>query len=86
MSVDESPNCEQRQIFWSELDSDGKIERMRQEVHRLQDRVREQNRTIRSLLKHQHADSKILIPLMDGGFPGGGPYIQNRPKDDDVYF
>lgn len=52
-----------REKYWSELDADGKIERMRQEVRRAQNQLVEAQENIRQLLQHSHSGSDIVIPL-----------------------
>ena len=60
-----------REKYWSELDSDGRIERMRQEVKNLQRINDHQLNIIQKLLAHQHDDTGgLVVKLNEYGFLG----------------
>ncbi len=73
-----------REKYWSELDADGKIERMRQEVKNAQRRLAEAEEKVRQLLQHNHNGSDIVIPLIK---PSEEYYRFHSPsKPNEEYF
>lgn len=73
-----------RELFWSELDADGKLERMREQVKILQHQVNILREQVDKLMSHQHHEGKLVTPLDLNatmgvrGFVGGIPKFQRQ--------
>lgn len=77
-----------REPYWDELDTDGKIERMRQIVRILRHKVTHlsvlSSGLSRKFTQHKHVDGEVYLPLADGdNHPGVGSIVR---KDEDKYF
>ena len=85
--MQDSEQCQpMREKHWSELDSDEKIERMREEVKRWQKIVSGMKEKIEKLSRHTHNpnDGKLLISM---SYQEGYPMHTRYQKDtDEVYF
>jgi len=59
-----------RPKYWSELDSDEKIEKMRKEIKNLQRQLdansRSTNDKLFCLERHSHSDGKVVVDLQSG--------------------
>ena len=75
-----------RKKYWSELDVDRKMGRMRSEVKQIKARQESLSAVLDELRVHTHAsDGSILIPLHSPY--GQGEVARRLPeKDDEVYF
>ena len=85
MDEEEKPK-EVRERWWSEIDLNAKIERLRKELKRAQRTVRDNERIIRKLLRHVHGEKgELLIPFsyLDGE---GESYGMRGANPDDTYF
>ena len=75
-----------REKYWGELDDQGKIERLRQEVKHLKSQNRELMAGMEQLLKHTHDHSgKPVIPIEPHGYHGhlhGSGSGRGEGKDD----
>lgn len=59
--------------YWSELDIDGKCERLRQQVKNQQMTIDRLNESVRKLEVHLHHDGIVVIPF-------DAPFGDNQPK------
>ena len=76
-----------REQHWSEIDSDRKIERMREEVKRFQRIVSETIEKVEKLSRHTHGPQNDGKPLVSLSYQEGYPMHTRYQKDsDDVYF
>ena len=50
-----------REKYWSELDADGKVERMRRRVKSLQRQVEELQSIVRAMKEHSHTSQGIIV-------------------------
>ena len=83
--MDESMKASREQ-HWSEIDSDRKIERLREEVKRWQRIVSDMRETVEKLSRHTHGpnDEKPLISILhQEGYP---MHTRYKEDSDDVYF
>ena len=71
-----------RDKYWSELDTEEKCKRLREQVKTLQRHQREMAIMLRKPSDHSHDGGKVMVPLYD---PCGGEPIR-QPTGDDVYF
>jgi hypothetical protein len=79
-------NGAQREKYWSELEDAEKIERMREEVKKLERVAMSLSNKISKWQRHSHQDNKIVIPL-EQDYPPGGITTSRKPLDPDkVYF
>ena len=75
-----------RQKYWSEINEDARIERVRQELKRMIRRYEELSMDVHRLNQHRHlADGSPAMPLPR---PGEGYYEKPRREEsgDDVFF
>ena len=83
MSQDEIRPC--REKYWSEINDEEKVERLRKEVKLLRRQAQEFKTTLLKLREHGHdMTGKPTIPLISQG--GHGFIGQQVPDGDDVYF
>ena len=52
-----------REKYWNEIDSAGKIERMREVVKRMENRVVNLEKTVNGLRSHNHIGNKVFYEL-----------------------
>jgi len=75
-----------RQKYWSELKSDEKIERLREQVKSVQYRQQGMEELLQRLNNHSHLpDGSIVVPL-HGDYPQQVHGSLRWEKDDEVYF
>lgn len=74
-----------RQKWWSEIDSEEKTARLRHRVKELESSLGELRNQLRKLLKHQHGDRELLIPLDTYSGESERAYARGKTNDD-VYF
>ena len=80
-----------RMKYWKELDADEKVERMREQVKRLEMRIENMGRLIDKLTSHRHGEDgqlHVLFNPFESGY-GGSPsrLLPSVPREDDeVYF
>ena len=82
--MDKSANMPCREKYWSEIDSDERIERLRLEVKRLIRQLQEAQDKIFKLSVHQHASDGTMLTRFNE--PGGGYMPRSNVQGDDVYF
>ena len=76
-----------RQTYWSEINSDEKIERLREEAKRLEEVVSEMRTQMYKFNGHLHnIDGGIVIRLNNDGIPMQRHYRTAAVDGDDVYF
>lgn len=66
VGMDESTRA-MREKYWSELDSEQKIKRMRGIVRAQQQRIDRLERFVELFKHHEHLEGDILVPLEDPG-------------------
>ena len=71
-----------REKYWNEIDSAGKIERMREVVKRMENRVVNLEKTVGSLRSHDHMGNEIVCKLSQS-FDATGMGIY---REEHVYF
>jgi hypothetical protein len=75
---------ESRAKYWSEIDTEGKCKRLRDQVKVLQKRQMEMAKVLLNLSKHSHDHAGlVMIPLND---QYGGSECRSEQTGDDVYF
>ena len=76
-----------REQHWSELNYGEKVERVREEVKRLEIVVSEMRTQMYKFSKHLHVpDGEIVTKLSNDGIPMSGNYRTAAADGDDVYF
>lgn len=85
--MSESEQCEKasRQAWWSEIDSDEKIKRLREKIKRLDESMSGVRRQIFRLNKHIHGADGELLQRMLTQNDDEGPYLRDKGGDD-IYF
>ena len=73
-----------REKFWSEINQEIKIERLRKEVKSLQRRLEETFGIVSKLVEHDHKDGRIMIDI--GRILGLVTKLSSNQDGDDVYF
>ena len=79
---------EGREQYWSELDDQGKIERMRSEIKHLKSQNSELIESVQQLLRHSHGDRGLLVVPIGRQYPARVHMFSSGsgPQKDDVYF
>ena len=75
-----------REKYWSEIDTDEKLKRLREHVKYLEKRIERMSKKIDKLEDHHHIYDKIVIPLR---YNTSLSEVERRsigPNPDDVYF
>ena len=74
-----------REKYWSEINSEEKTARLRHRVKELESSLGELRNQLGKLLKHQHGDSGLLLP-MDTYLGQSERAYARGEADEDVYF
>ena len=75
-----------REKYWSELTTEEKVERMRNEVQSLQTQIARHGKMINHFFNHLHQDGKITIPIERHDGKESEGRIRRGLNKDDVYF
>ena len=83
--MEENQKMSSREKYWKELTIEGKIERMREIVKRLQGENGFLQNRIHSFENHQHLGDKIVVPISRSGGMIEGQAHRGKVNDE-VYF
>jgi hypothetical protein len=86
MKMDEVKQKEGWEKYWSELTTEEKVERMRNEVRSLQTQVKCYGKMIDLFFHHLHQDGKITIPIERHNGGESEERMRRGLGKDDVYF
>ena len=75
-----------REKYWSELNADEKIKRMREQVRYLERRLEGMSRKIDNLGNHNHLEGKIVVPFNSYESTSEKAGQTRNTNPDDVYF
>ena len=75
-----------RELYWSELDEGKKIERMREVIKRLEERINCLTSIVEPLKRHCHIEGKVMVDIEDGRVRGYGNSSSRISPQSEVYF
>jgi conjugal transfer/entry exclusion protein len=75
-----------REKYWSELTTEERVERMREQVKNLQREIRSLGNLIQNLSEHNHLNNEIVMPLRSRRGLEKTEQTRRGPGKDDVYF
>lgn len=82
-----SPPVPCREKYWSEIDANAKIERIRDHVKMLIVQLEDAQRLVEKLMNHHHAGGEVCSRINQYGGPISSRLGQTlTPHGDDVYF
>jgi len=83
-SGDELMKTAGREKYWKELDHEKKIERMRDIIKNLENKVQAFGEMVKKLNGHIHSDNQMFFREQPYG--GAGAQFRRKPNDDEVWF